>query len=565
MPDIQLQDYTTKIKSLIRDDLHDEAIAHCRHILRHHPKYIEAYCLLGEACLEEEMYREAIEFFQRTLSADPECFIARVGLGIIYDDQGALPQAIWQMERAFELAPGNAEVRRELQRLYAQQEGAERTHLKLTRGALGRLYIRNGFYERAINEFRAVLRKEPDSPHIRVALIEALWREGRRLEAVETCLDLLEALPNCLKANLILGAIWMQGGHEDAGEEKLNIARTLDPENRIALQTMGQDSPLPPEDVRIPELEITPEVLDRLAPAEEAWELGWDAEVEEAEADIEEVPTSPTRAWEADEEIPDWLRDVDFAEIEEAAPSPAHEVPVEQTTSDEEVPDWLQELAGGEAPPVDEEEEEEAELVGEALEEAPEAADVEETEAAPELPDWLDDLEGIKAEEAAPPAPKDALDEVEEFDETVAEVPDWLEELMGEEAPEAEGIAPSPVEETPEEIGEAEKAEESPDWLPELEEAGILDKEIEAPTEAKDAAKDIPQSLQALIDAGMMDESDLETALAEMSPEELEAQRAEAVPEWLQELAGEGEPEEEEAVPPAAKEVLAEEVEEAEE
>jgi tetratricopeptide (TPR) repeat protein len=154
MPDIRLQDYAAKIKDLIREDRQDEAIAHCQHILRQYPKFVEVYCLLGEACLDKSMYREAIEFFQRTLSADPENFIARVGLGIIYEEQGATPEAIWQMERAFELAPGNAEVRRELQRLYAQRDGAEKARLKLTRGALGRLYVRNGLYERAIGEFR---------------------------------------------------------------------------------------------------------------------------------------------------------------------------------------------------------------------------------------------------------------------------------------------------------------------------------------------------------------------------------------------------------------------------
>ena len=94
MPEIRLQEYTAKIKDLIHSDHHDEAIGHCQHILRHHPKHVETYGLLGEACLEKQMSREAIEFFQRTLSADPESFMARVGLGIIYDGQGALPEAI---------------------------------------------------------------------------------------------------------------------------------------------------------------------------------------------------------------------------------------------------------------------------------------------------------------------------------------------------------------------------------------------------------------------------------------------------------------------------------------
>jgi tetratricopeptide (TPR) repeat protein len=297
MSEIRLQEYTAQIKALIQDDLHDEAIAHCQHILRYYPRHIETYCLLGEACLEKGMYREAIEFFQRTLSADPENFVARVGLGIIYDEQGALAEAIWQMERAFELAPGNAEVRRELQRLYTQRDGVEKTRLKLTRAALGHLYARNGLYERAISEFRAVLRQDPELPSIRVALIEALWREGRRLEAVETCLDLLEALPNCLKANLILGEIWMRGGNEDDGEARLNIARSLDPENLVAQEMMGRDSPLPYEEVLIPELSVTLDMLGAVAVAGAGFgeEAPWEVEPEAPGIGVEEV-LPPTMA-----------------------------------------------------------------------------------------------------------------------------------------------------------------------------------------------------------------------------------------------------------------------------
>ena len=126
MPDIRLHDYVAKIRDMIREVRLDEAIGHSQHILSYYPKHIETYCLLGEACLEKEMYRDAIESFQRALSADPESLIARVGLSVIYDEQGALPEAIWQLERAFELAPGNAEVRQELQRLYVRHLGAKR-------------------------------------------------------------------------------------------------------------------------------------------------------------------------------------------------------------------------------------------------------------------------------------------------------------------------------------------------------------------------------------------------------------------------------------------------------
>ena len=364
MPGILLHSYTARIKEMIRNDRHDEAIAHCQHILRQYPKQVETYCLLGEACLEKEMYREAIECFQRTLGADPENLISRVGLGIILGEQGMLPEAIWQMERAFELAPGNTEVRRELQRLYTQRDSVEQARLRLTPGALGRLYTRNGLYERAITEFRSLLKQDPNLPDVRVALAEALWHDGRRLEAVDVCLDLLSMLPNCLKANLILGEIWMRGGNEDAGQEKLDIARALDPENLTAQEMMGKDSPLPLQDVEIPLLEVIPTQPWTVPPAPGR----------ETEPKVEEefVP-----------ETPDWVRQLGGEEQIPVLPTEEAQVgldaAIEETVPAEEIPEWLRELGvdGGGAAAV------------------PEAsARVEEDEGLPtaEIPDWLREL-----------------------------------------------------------------------------------------------------------------------------------------------------------------------------
>jgi tetratricopeptide (TPR) repeat protein len=622
MPDIRLQDYAAKIKDLIRDDRHEEAIAHCQHILRHHPKYIEIYCLLGEACLERNMLREAIEFFQRTLSADLENLIARVGLGIIYGQQGTLPEAIWQMERAFELAPGNAEVRRELQRLYAERDGAEKARLKLNRGALGRLYTRNGLYERAIGEFHAVLRENPERPDISVALAEALWREGRRLEAVETCQMILEALPNCLKANLILGEIWMRGGHEDAGKGKLNLAQELDPENLVAQEMMGSDAPLPSEPVLVPQLDVTPDMYAALAPEEVEVPMpgAWEADVAATGLALAgEALGETAEDWDS-EEIPDWLREIGLVEEEEEfVPEREGEMAdaasaVTEEASLEQVPDWLQELVGKEEAPASAEEPpgaqptppEEVTMEELPLGEMPdwlrglepseaEAPEVEEAALvdvdAAELPDWLRDVQAPRAEEAAMPpvgeAPEEAgkpeipdsmralvdagiLSEAD-LESAMAEMtpeqleaqqgeetPDWLKDLAGEEA--APPVA-AVLEEEVTLAEEAPPAEEMPDWLrdlgiPEAEEVAVppmvevpaeeaLPAEEEAlplaevPVEGIEVAEEIPESLQALVEAGILSEADLESAMAEMTPEQLEAQRAEEIPDWLKDLTGE--------------------------
>jgi tetratricopeptide (TPR) repeat protein len=310
MPGIRLQEYATRIKGLIRDDRLDEAIFHCQHILGLYPKHVQAYRLLGEACLAKRMYQEARECFQRTLSADPESLIAWFGLGKVYAEQSMLPEAVWPMGRAFELAPRDAEVRRELQHLVARRDGAEPARPELTRGALGRLYVRNGLYEQAIGEFHAVLDRDPDLPDVRVALVEALWREGQHQEAVDTCLEILESLPYCLKANLILGEIYVRSGRECAGEARFGVARALDPENLVAQEMMGWKSPLLPEEVLIPELEAK--------------------EISPLAAGVAVREQAPV------EEIPDWVRELESLEEQEAAAAVAGEdVPAEASSPPE--------------------------------------------------------------------------------------------------------------------------------------------------------------------------------------------------------------------------------------
>ncbi len=585
MADIRLQDYTASIKDMIRSVRLDEAIAHCRHILRHYPKHIETYCLLGEACLEKQMYREAIEFFQRTLGADPENLMARVGLGIIYDEQGAFPEAIWQLERAFELVPGNAEVRRELLRLYNQYDAIDKTRLKLTRGALGRLYSRNGLYERAITEFRAILRRDPELPDIRVALVEALWHEGRQVEAVENCLDLLDALPNCLKANLILGDIWLRGGNEESARQRLDLARSLDPENRVAQELMGADSPLPAEQVLIPELDAMPEPFDFAAGEEPGPGIEAVETIAAGALDAEEH-----EPWGTDEELPEWLRDVGVtADAEPALDLTEEELELvpraDEAISTEGMPEWLQEVMEEGHPPAGEPLVAEGEFVDEEVAVAEEALE----SLQPGPPEVAD--EGAAFEELmATGMWEEAPQEPAGTEMPAEEMPEWLEMLLGEagsvpgemQEPEIEEVAAPPVleiegaiaeppaveieEEAPAPEEEVLSVDEVPDWgrdleVAEVEEAAEVETELiaappvaqleeeESPAleEAAPAEDEIPDWLRDLGVAEVEEVAEIETEVitappvAEIEEEEAlapeEAAPAEdELPDWLSDL-----------------------------
>jgi tetratricopeptide (TPR) repeat protein len=141
MTEINLRTYVKEIDDLIEEGQQlEEAIAHCRHILKSYPKHIDTYRLLGKAYLESQRFGDAGDIFQRVLSAIPHDFVSHVGMAIIREDEGNLDAAIWHMERSSESQPGNAAIEEELKRLVGKRDGIEPQRVRPTRGALARMY-----------------------------------------------------------------------------------------------------------------------------------------------------------------------------------------------------------------------------------------------------------------------------------------------------------------------------------------------------------------------------------------------------------------------------------------
>ena len=264
---------------LVRYEAYEEALALCHAILRRYPRYAHCYRILGQAYLGLGEHEEAANLFRRALGVDAEDPIAYAGLGLIFASRGLLEEAIWQLERAFELAPGNDELRRELARLY--QECGWPEQVRLTRGALARLYARGGLWNKAIGELRDLLAREPYRLDLWVTLARTLWRAGRREEAAATAQSILDQAPNCLVARLILGTYWCQEGREEEGRVLLHGAQELDPENREATRLLGAQSLLP---LRVAHLEVEASV------AEGAEELPWTDSLGQGTAELVEEP-----------------------------------------------------------------------------------------------------------------------------------------------------------------------------------------------------------------------------------------------------------------------------------
>jgi tetratricopeptide (TPR) repeat protein len=488
MVQVSLRDYCDEADSLIQSGESGKAILIARHILRHYPRHVESYRLLGQALLKAGSYQEAAEQFWRVLGADPENVASRVGLARIYETTGDLDKAAWQMQRAFELSPANADLRQQLRRLNEARGSSVGDEFEITRAALGRIYARGQLHAKAVQEFRAVLTQEPDRFDVQVALTEVLWRAGQRSEAVEICRRTLEKLPNALKLNLILGA----AQPDEAAKPCLGLAQALDPENVVAQSLFGEKSPLAPLTIKIerlsevemeeawlkpppiapveyvplrreeePATDLTTEFYEEEAApmsdkerADEEFELpDWLQGVGDDLLGEEEAQAEPVTPAQGGEETPDWLRDL-LAQTTEEPPAPQEPVAAEETPSAEpgDMPDWLQALRP----------------------EVPEAASAEAGE-----PDWLaaiaagKSLEGAEAEVSAPAAPEAPADQL-----------DWLGEWEQAETPSA---APAPAA-AGEPVAEADEGRALWDQILAEESAGLATAEEERPPEAQGMA-----------------------------------------------------------------------------
>lgn len=465
MTEISLQEYCEQVEDMIDQGRYAQAVAHGKHILGTYPKYVTGYRLLGRAMLEARRDDDALDMFLRVLSADPEDMLSWVALSEIYDRRDELEASVWCLERAFELSVDNQLVGEELRQLYGRRDGAEPERVELTRGALARLYLKGDLLSRSVSEFRALLDEQPDRVDLEAAFAEALWRNEQRLEASEVCQRILDKLPYCLKANLLLGEIWVNSGREE-GQTYLRRAEALDPQNAMAQALFGDASPLQAQDVRMTPLEYMPSVKEE-RPA-------WMVEVEAAS--VEGPPLTEgeaalvdiAAALEAQIEIPSWLEEIDVGEAAEAPQVPAFMASMEEPSEfeeptfapEEEAPEWL---AG----------------VGEDLEELVRAEDVEQEPSAKlvieeehmvseQVPDWLAGLgaELTGEEEEAPGEGK---------------VPDFLSEIGAGAF--AEEVAPS-------------AEEEVPDWLAGLREQAIED--VQEPLAMEPALAEIPDWMQEL-------------------------------------------------------------------
>ena len=504
MANISLRSYIREIENLIERGQTAEAIGHCKHILQKYPKHLDTYRLLGKAFLESQRYTEAADVLERVLTAIPDDYIAHLGMSIIREDEGNLDAAIWHMERVFEVQPSNPAFQSELRRLYGRRDGIEPPKIRLTRGALVRMYAKGDLLPQATAEIRSALAEDPNRIDLESILASVYYDAGRKVEATETCSRIVSKTPFNFEANRILSEILPSTSRAEDARIYQSRLQAMDPYTAFLSSDYPASADVPDDAVLIEKIDWQPTQAAESQPAWAqsiglAWEdtpqpaePGWMSEARLASDQVPAVESSQSAA----AQLPDFLTGAGWtSSSEDLTSSPETQTslgdePVSGlATSDElaeaEIPDWLAAMA----PPVVEETPAEDDTRAEwlsnilggteqpssAQEAAPQAESVEPAEDA----DWLAGLGSSAVPESGLPA-VDGKD-----------VPDWLSALGDESTLESTEV---PGESTPPWLSElrttneegaqtSSSAESIPDWMNAIQPAGAIEEQEPAPTE----------------------------------------------------------------------------------
>ncbi|MCY3945019.1 MAG: tetratricopeptide repeat protein [Anaerolineaceae bacterium] len=210
MATISLKAYISRVDTLLTVGNLDEVAQHCRHILVSYPKNLEASHMLGQALVQMGgNSSEAQALLRRVLATTPDDAATHAAIGEIHENSAQYVEAIWHLERASEHATENRSYRERLRNLYRLQRGEGAELPEGLPGAVARRQIREGQRVQAIRTLKNALKGEPGRQDLRLLLARAQWDAEKRLDAAESALDVLEALPWCLHANRIVASLWL--------------------------------------------------------------------------------------------------------------------------------------------------------------------------------------------------------------------------------------------------------------------------------------------------------------------------------------------------------------------
>jgi tetratricopeptide (TPR) repeat protein len=223
-------EYLQNTEDAISSGRIDDAMTNCQHILAYFPDALEAQRLLGEIYLAKGQLKEAQHTFDWILVNDPENVVVYCDRALTCERLSDIDTALDCYQQAYELSRGNRQIRQKFNQLSTKVGQQE---FMFSRAGLARLYMRGDLLTQAEQEWEVVLNASPERLDARIGLLETCWREGAYDKVEQLATQILEEIPACLKALILLAHVTSTFNLERS-RELIKLAETLDPEMVMA-------------------------------------------------------------------------------------------------------------------------------------------------------------------------------------------------------------------------------------------------------------------------------------------------------------------------------------------
>jgi tetratricopeptide (TPR) repeat protein len=257
MAQTMLREYLQITEDAINSDRVNEAFANCQYILTHFPELLEGRRLLGEIYLKQSRLEEAQQTFDWVLTNDPENVVSYCSRALISEQLKDYDTALDCYQQAYELSRGISHIRQEFNQL---SEKVGQHGFIFSRAGLARLYMRGDLLPQAIQEWESVLAATPDRLDARTGLLETFWREGLYDRVEQLAKQILNEVPHCLKALVLLAHVTFAQNALQS-RELIQQAKALDPDLVIAQELFSDFMVSHPKDPFLTLLKQSPTVL----------------------------------------------------------------------------------------------------------------------------------------------------------------------------------------------------------------------------------------------------------------------------------------------------------------
>jgi len=230
MAQTTLREYLQKTEDAISAGHIDEAMTRCQRLLTSFPDALEVQRLLGEVYLAQGHLEDAQQTFDWILTSDPENVVVYCDRALMSERMSDIETALDCYQQAYELSRANPQIRQEFNQLSARSGQPD---FMFSRAGLARLYMRGDLLIQAIQEWEAVLASTPSRLDARTGLLETYWREGLYDQVEQLANQILDEIPGCVKALLLLAHVTAPHNIQRA-KTLLQQAQALDPELNMA-------------------------------------------------------------------------------------------------------------------------------------------------------------------------------------------------------------------------------------------------------------------------------------------------------------------------------------------